>query len=120
VQWGGLRAGTDGERIVLIVPAFFEAHHVPYLQGVLEARLAALLGENVHLELQPGELARTPSSANYEPGAIVMSGISQPWPDGTALRTALEDAFKEAGEIEVEQVRLAEQLVEHLRSASGD
>jgi len=78
VQWGALTAGTDGERIALIVPAFFEPHHVPYLTGVLESRLAELLGEDVELSLRPGRRESTGSSVNFERGHIVMSGVSEP------------------------------------------
>lgn len=28
IHWRALTAGTDGEHIVLTVPAFFESHHV--------------------------------------------------------------------------------------------
>jgi hypothetical protein len=117
IQWGALTAGTDGERIVLIVPGFFEPHHVPYLTEVLESRLAELLGEGVELSLRPGRREKTGSSVDSERGEIVMSGVSKPWPDSTALREALEGAFEEAGEIELQQVQLANELIQHLRSA---
>jgi hypothetical protein len=120
IQWGALTAGTDGERIVLIVPAFFESHHVPYLTGVLEARLAELFDESVELELRPGRRTATRSGASYEPGEIVMSGVSKPWPDAIGLRRALGDAFDEAGEIEVQQMRLADELIQHLRASPAD
>jgi hypothetical protein len=122
VQWGALTAGTDGERIVLIVPAFFESHHVPYLTGVLEARLSELFDGTVELSLRPGRRTETRDGSsrevNYDRGAIVMSGVSKPWPNAQALRAALVDAFKEAGEIENEQLQLADELVQHLRAPS--
>jgi hypothetical protein len=43
----------------------------------------------VSLELEPGELMRSPTEANYEPGRIVITGITEPWPEGSALRTAV-------------------------------
>jgi hypothetical protein len=120
IHWGALSAGTDGERIVLIVPAFFEPHHAPYLTGVLEPRVAELFDESVELSLRPGRRSATSSSVTYEPGEIVISGVSKPWPDAAALRKALEGAFDEAGEIEVQQMQLANELVEHLRTGSLD
>jgi hypothetical protein len=119
VQWNALDAGTDGERIVLMVPAFFESHHVPYLTGVLQPRLTELFDDDVELTLQAGRRTKTRSSVEFERGMIVLSGVSRPWPDPLTLRTALEGAFKEAGEIEVQQMRLANELVEHLLQDPG-
>ena len=114
-----MTAGTDGERIVLIVPAFFESHHIPYLTGVLKSRLAELFDESVELTLRPGERNETRLSVDFQPGEIVMSGVSKPWPDPVALRKALEGAFEEAGEIEIQQMQLAQELIEHLRKGSA-
>jgi hypothetical protein len=119
VHWEALRTGTDGEQIVLIVPAYFQSHHVPYLGGVLESRLSEFFNnDSVSFSLSPGELARTTTSTSYEPGNIVINGMTKPWPDAAALRATLDAAFLEAGEIEERQRQLADDLFQHLRSDS--
>jgi len=30
VHWGAMRAGTAGEQITLVIPAFFRVHHMPF------------------------------------------------------------------------------------------
>lgn len=51
---------------------------------------------------------------------IVIGPVSKPWPDAKVLRSALEDAFVEAGKVEVEQRTLARDLVRHLRLGAPD
>ena len=120
VRWGAMFAGTDGAQITLIIPAFFQAHHLPFLDGVLASRLADVFGESeVSFRLEAGELKRPERETSYEPGRIIITGIREPWPDGDALRTALDEAFVQAGEVEVEQHRRARELVRHLHM-TGD
>ena len=68
------------------------------------------------LELIPGQLTRSATGSEYEPGQIVIAGIQEPWPEGTALRQALDEAFEDAGSVEVEQIARMRALVAHLRS----
>lgn len=120
VHWGGMWAGTDGERITLVIPGFFRAHHIPFLSSILEARLADFFGEGeIECRLEAGEYERSETGSRYEPGQIIITGVREPWPDGEAFRKALDDAFIEAGEVESEQLRRAKDLVRHLR-ATGD
>jgi hypothetical protein len=116
VHWERMGAGTDGEQISLIIPAFFLSHHTPYLNDVLASRFEALFGEaDVGFRLDPGELTMSDGGTRYEEGNIVITGIKEPWPDGNALREALDEAFEEAGAIEAEQMTRADELVRHLR-----
>jgi hypothetical protein len=120
VHWGGMFAGTDGEQITLVIPAFFRFHHVPFLEGVLVSRLDDFFGEEVvSFRLEAGELERSNTGRRYEPGRIIITGVREPWPDGEKFRKTLDDAFVEAGEVESEQVRRAQDLVRHLRT-TGD
>jgi hypothetical protein len=113
VHWEALNTGTDGEAIVLIIPAFFQSHHVPYLTSVLESRLDQFFDlESVSISLIAGERTRT----SYEEGTIVIRGVTEPWPDAGELREALDAAFEEAGHVEEEQRRRATELFKHLRS----
>ena len=116
VHWDAMSAGTDGEQINLIIPAYFQAHHIPYLKSILASRLEGLLGPDVLFRLDPGQLTRSQTETRYDEGHIVITGIREPWPAGSALRRALEDAFKEAGSVEAEQMTRANELVMHLRS----
>jgi hypothetical protein len=131
VHWGALDVYGDGEGLHLVIPAYFEPHHVPYLDGVLESRLPDVFGRSVTrgpavgneengamwFRLDPGERHGRGGGATYEEGSIVIGPVSQPWPDAAQLRKVLEEAFVEAGEVEAEQRGLAEQLVRHLRAA---
>jgi len=118
VHWGAVNVLGDGAQIIIEVPAFFEAHHVAYLTGVLESRLPDVFAtDGLTVSLEPGELTRGPSGADYQPGRILIEGVTQPWPDARALREALEAAFVEAGEVEVRQRELGKDLLKHLRSA---
>jgi hypothetical protein len=116
VHWDAMFAGTDGEQITLIIPAFFQAHHRPYLIDILATRLRDLFGADVPFRLDPGELETSSAGARYESGQIVITGIPEPWPAGSALRRALEEAFSEAGAVESEQMKRANALVLHLRT----
>lgn len=116
VSWDGMAAGTDGEQISLIVPAYFQAHHMPYLDAILATRLSALFGDvPISFRLDPGKLTRSSTETRYDSGSIVITGIEEPWPDGAALRDTLDDAFNEAGAVEAEQMKRAGELVAHLR-----
>jgi hypothetical protein len=116
VHWSALQTGYDGERFLVVIPAFFQAHHVPYLEGVLKSRVAEI-DAGISVSLNPGQLTETRTSANYQPGSIVLADVTEPWPDAAKLRAALDAAFVEAGEIEVEQSKLASELEKHLRAA---
>lgn len=116
VHWDAMGAGIDGEQLSLIIPAFFQSHHVPYLNDILASRFRDLFGDtDVKFRLDPGKWTRTDTSSSYEPGDIIITGIREPWPDGDALREALDTAFNEAGAVEAEQMRRADELVRHLR-----
>jgi hypothetical protein len=120
VHWGGLFAGTDGEQISLVIPIFCQPQHVPYLSSVLEARLGEFFGdEDVQFRLDPGELTRSERGSSYEQGHLVITGVTEPWPDGAELRKLLEEAVATAGEIEADQMRKARELTRHLRE-TGD
>lgn len=116
VHWDAMFAGTDGEQISLIIPAFFQAHHAPYLNDILRTRLRDLFGADVQFRLDPGELERSSTGANYEPGHIVITGIPEPWPNGSSLRRVLEESFSEAGAVESEQMKRRDALILHLRT----
>jgi hypothetical protein len=64
-----------------------------------------------------GILQQSARGTSYEPGQIVITGVTEPWPDGAALRRTLDEAFQEAGEIEAEQSRRALELQRHLRDS---
>jgi virulence-associated protein VagC len=128
VHWEALDVIGDGEGLHLAIPAYFQEHHIPYLNGVLASRLGTVFGEDdperapagegrpeVHFRLDAGELVRTERSAQYNPGTIVIGPVSEPWPDAKALRSALEEAFVEAGEVEIQQRTHARALRRHLR-----
>jgi len=116
VRWGALRADTDGERLLVLIPAFFQKRHLPYLLDVVRSRVAEI-DDKIAVSLHPGLLTESPSGTAYDEGTIVLSDVSEPWPDAQELRAALDAAFVEAGEIEQEQAKLALKLWEHLRSA---
>jgi hypothetical protein len=116
VHWEALRTGHDGERFLVIIPAFFQPQHVPYLDGILRARVAEI-DESISVSLNPGRLTETSNSTSYEPGTIVLADVVEPWPNAAELRAKLDAAFVEAGEIEAEQSKLAGDLETHLRSA---
>jgi len=116
VHWEGLQTGHDGERFLVIIPAYFQPHHVSYLDGILRARIAEI-DENIAVSLNPGRLIETTNGSSYELGTIVLSDVAEPWPDAAKLRAALEAAFVEAGEIEVAQSTSARDLEKHLRAA---
>lgn len=120
VHWGGMWAGTDGEQITLVIPAFFRPRHIPFLTSILASRLEDFFGEGqLEFRLEAGELERSTTGTRYEPGRIVITGVREPWPDGEQLRNALDGAFVEAGEVESEQLKRASELVKHLRT-TGD
>jgi hypothetical protein len=116
VEWDRMFAGTDGEQITLIIPAYFQTNHTPYLNDILGTRLSELFGADVPFRLDPGELYVSDTGSRYEAGHIVITGIPEPWPNGTELRAALEEAFSEAGAVESDQKRRADALVAHLRN----
>jgi hypothetical protein len=133
VHWEALDVYGDGEGLHLAIPAYFQEHHIPYLNSVLESRLPDVFGADdaeqapagegraeVHFRLDPGHLVRNQTSTEYSRGMIVIGPVSKPWPDAKVLRSALEDAFVEAGEVEVEQRTLARDLVRHLRLGAPD
>ncbi len=120
VHWGGLFTGMDGKQISLAIPMFFQREHVPYLESVLRARLGEFFaGDDVNFRLDPGELTSSEQETRYEKGHLVITGVTEPWPDGRALRELLEDALATAGEMEAEQTRKAVELTRHLRK-TGD
>ncbi|MGC2375383.1 MAG: hypothetical protein WA484_16070 [Solirubrobacteraceae bacterium] len=116
VHWEALQTGYDGERFLVIIPAFFQSQHVPYLEAILKSRVAEING-GIAVSLNPGRFFDTSNRTGYEPGTIVLADVAEPWPDAAGLRASLDAAFVEAGEIEVEQRRLARDLEKHLRSA---
>jgi hypothetical protein len=116
VQWEALQTGFDGERFLVIIPAFFQSQHVPYLGPIISARVTDL-DDKVSISLNPGCLTESGDGTSYEPGSIVLAELAKPWPDAATLRVALEAAFVEAGEIEQEQRAQARELEKHLRSA---
>lgn len=116
VQWEALWCATDGEQLSAIIPAFFLQQHTPYLNGVLASRLEGFFEtDDVRFRLDPGDLTVSEHGTRYDPGQIVITGITEPWPDAEALRQTLDEAFKEAGEIEAEQRKSAHDLELHLR-----
>jgi hypothetical protein len=120
VHWEALWAASDGEQISLIIPAFFLTQHTPYLNGVLPSRFEKLFGERpVEFRLDPGDLLESDRGVRYTEGQIVVTGLTEPWPDGAELREMLEQAFREAGEIEGEQRERANALHRHLRETGG-
>jgi hypothetical protein len=118
VHWDGMWAGTTGEDITLVIPAFFRENHVPFLLDILGTKLPDLFEYETELVLDPGELKQTAQGTSFEPGTIGIAHVHQPWPDAKALREAIDDAFAQAGEVEAAQMRLADELVAHLKSAS--
>lgn len=115
VHWKGLHIGFNGEQFVVVIPAFFQSQHVPYLQPIISARVHDL-DDKISVSLKPGELSQTHRSTHYEPGSILLVGVSKPWPDAVVLRKSLESAFAEAGKIEEEQRAQARELERHLRA----
>lgn len=121
INWGGMWAGTTGDQIALIIPAFFQENHVPFLESILSGRLEELFGsDGVVIELQPGQLANDDRGTSYEPGTIGLIGITEPWPDPSDFRKALDDAFAQAAEVEFEQMKKADALVAHLQTGISE
>jgi hypothetical protein len=118
VHWEALQVGYDGERFVVVIPAFFQSQHVPYLEPIISARIADM-NDKISVSLNPGHLHESRNSTGYEPGAIVLADVVKPWPDAAKLRAALEAAFVEAGEIEQEQYAQARELEKHLRTTNA-
>lgn len=116
VHWEGLQTAFDGERFLTIIPAYFQPQHVPYLESVIKSRLSEI-DDSISVSLNPGRLTQTGNGSSYESGTIVLTDVTKPWPDAEVLRTGLEAAFVEAGEIELEQRAQARELERHLRSA---
>ncbi len=116
VHWQALQTGFDGERFLVIIPAYFQSQHVPYLEPIISIRVKDL-DEKISVSLNPGHLTQNSNGTRYEPGSIVLADLAKPWPDAAALRTALEEAFVEAGEVEQEQRTQALDLEKHLRAA---
>ena len=119
VHWGGMWGGTTGTEIALVIPAFFQGNHIPFLESILPGRLAGVLDYEVTIGFEPGELATGDRGTRYEPGVVAITGLKEPWPDAAAFRSAIDDAFVQAGEVEAEQMRKADALVAHLRAAPG-
>jgi hypothetical protein len=116
IHWGALQVLGDGEGLHIVVPAYFEQYHEPYLQSVLPSRLSSIFSdERVMIEARGGE-----RNANGwgKAGEIVIGPVSEPWPDVSALRHALDAALVEAGEIEVAQRKRAHELRQLLFTAS--
>lgn len=110
-------AGTTGEQIALVIPAFFQSNHVPYLKDVLESKLDEVFGfDDLSIVIEPGELSSGERGTSYEPGTIAIYGIVEPWPDAADFRKTIEDAFQQAGDIEAEQMAKAHALAAHLRA----
>jgi hypothetical protein len=117
VHWAALQVLGDGEGLHIVVPADFEQYHEPYLQSVLPSRLSSIIAdERVKVEARGGEC-----NANgwEKPGEIVVSLVSEPWPDVDALRHALEAALVEAGEVEAAQRKRAHELRQLLLTAEA-
>jgi hypothetical protein len=54
-----------GEQIALIIPAFFQENHVPFLKDILPSRLDEPFGyDNLQIELQAGDSQRATAAAN--------------------------------------------------------
>jgi hypothetical protein len=88
-----------------------------FLEGIVPARLYELFGyDDLEFELQPGKRTVHNGGVEYEPGTIAILGITEPWPDASDLHKALDDAFFEAGQVETEQMKRADELVAHLRA----
>jgi len=118
VFWERISAGTDGEQISLLIQAYFSSHHTPYLNEILASRFEGLFGDaEVKFRLDPGNVEVDGHGHLYyeKEGKIVITGIQEPWPDGAALRKALDEALSEPGAVEVEQMNRADDLVKHLR-----
>jgi hypothetical protein len=109
VHWEALETGFDGERFLVIIPAFFQSQHVPYLVPIISTRVNEL-DDKISVSLNPGRLTEGRNGTSYEPGSIVLADLAKPWPDAATLRGALEAAFVEAGEIEQEQRAQAREL----------
>lgn len=117
VHWLALQVLGDGEGIHIVVPAYFEQYHEPYLQSALPSRLSSIIAdERVLVEARGGE-----RNANgwEKPGEIVVAPVSEPWPDVDALRQAIEAALVEAGEVEAAQRKRAHELRQHLLAAEA-
>jgi hypothetical protein len=117
VHWAALKVLGDGEGLHIVVPAYFEQYHEPYLQSVLPPRLSSIIAdERVLVEARGGE-----RNANgwEKPGEIVVGPVSEPWPDVDALRHALEAALAEAGEVEAAQRKRAHELQQLLLAAEA-
>ncbi|HWD74817.1 MAG TPA: hypothetical protein VG371_06730 [Solirubrobacteraceae bacterium] len=120
MHWGGLIAGTDGEQMSLIIPIFCQPHHAPYLNSLLETRLGEFFGERGRAVAAGSRRADSSDrGSRYEQGHLVITDVTEPWPDGRELRELLEEAVATAGEIEAEQMRKARELTRHLRE-TGD
>ena len=117
VHWEALWAASNGEQLTVVIPAFFLQQHTPYLNGVLSLRLESIFGEGaVEFRLDPGDLEVSDRGTRYQPGDVVSRASRNRGRMAAKLREALEEAFREAGEIEVEQGRRARELEAHLRT----
>jgi hypothetical protein len=115
VHWGGMWAGTTGEQIALVIPAFFQGNHAPFLKDIIASRLDEMFGyDGLTIVLEPGELSKNNRGTRYEPGTVAIYGINEPWPDPADFREALDGAFIEAGEVEAAQMKKADALGAHL------
>lgn len=65
VHGDAMLAGTDGEQITLIIPAYFQPHHTPYLNDILETRLKDVFWADVPFRLDPGELHRSHTDTGH-------------------------------------------------------
>jgi hypothetical protein len=120
VHWERLWAATDGELLTIGIPAEFNARHTPYLEEVIENRVLDLFGgAAIGYRLDAGRIEIDDGQLHYaELGEFIFTGLSQPWPDPEPIRHSLAEALKEAGEIELEQTRLAESLRRHMLGAA--
>jgi hypothetical protein len=76
-----------------------------------------MFGEDeLTLVLEPGRIRQTKTGQRHEPGRIIIYGLREPWPDPAEFRHALDSAFREAAEVEAEQMQRANSLVAHLRA----
>jgi hypothetical protein len=116
VFWERLAAEVDGQTVVLVIPANFDQQHVPLLLGALQTRIRAQLGRDVSVELRPGRGGVADPGGD---GALVLRGITEPWPDGAELRKLLDSAFEEMRRTQSRQRRRADELVDHLLRSSG-